>query len=104
MAGNEATDCLSSYSAVAGMLTKKVVVVHPIVLLSVVDHFNRIAKGTSRRVVGCVLGEVVGDEWHATNSCGGRVGEWDESASGGVRIGRSCWRRMACNKLLWCCF
>ncbi|XP_026191673.1 26S proteasome non-ATPase regulatory subunit 7 homolog A [Cyclospora cayetanensis] len=68
MAGNDAVDCLSSYSAVAGLLTKKVVVVHPIVLLSVVDHYNRVAKGTSRRVVGCILGEAVGDEWHATNS------------------------------------
>ena len=85
MAGNDAVDCLSSYSAVAGLLTKKVVglelgfricvkliqahsigfrvqglwfacytavvyvqvVVHPIVLLSVVDHYNRVAKGTS---------------------------------------------------------
>ncbi|CDJ56702.1 26S proteasome regulatory subunit, putative [Eimeria maxima] len=53
MLGSEAMDCLSSYSAVAGLLTKKVVVVHPIVLLSVVDHYNRVAKG---------------DEWHATNS------------------------------------
>lgn len=61
-------DCLSTYSAVAGILTKKVVVVHPIVLLSVVDHYNRVAKGTNRRVVGCILGEAVGDEWHATNS------------------------------------
>lgn len=68
MAGVESVDCLSNYSAVAGLLTKKVVVVHPIVLLSVVDHYNRVAKGTSRRVVGCILGEAVGDEWHATNS------------------------------------
>ncbi|CDI78012.1 26S proteasome regulatory subunit, putative [Eimeria acervulina] len=68
MSGSDTLDCLSSYSAVAGLLTKKVVVVHPIVLLSVVDHYNRVAKGTNRRVVGCVLGEVIGEEWHATNS------------------------------------
>ena len=35
----------------------KVVVVHPTVLLSVVDHFNRIAKDTKKRVVGVLLGE-----------------------------------------------
>ena len=34
------------------------VVVHPIVLLSVVDHYDRVAKGTSKRVVGTLLGEV----------------------------------------------
>jgi len=33
------------------------VVVHPIVLLSVVDHYNRIAHGTKKRVVGTLLGE-----------------------------------------------
>ena len=33
------------------------VVVHPIVLLSVVDHFNRLSKiGNQRRVVGILLG------------------------------------------------
>ena len=33
------------------------VVVHPIVLLSVVDHFNRLSKiGNQRRVVGVLLG------------------------------------------------
>ena len=32
------------------------VVVHPIVLLSIVDHYNRIASGTKRRVVGTLLG------------------------------------------------
>lgn len=35
----------------------KVVVVHPTVLLSVVDHYNRIAKDTKKRVVGVLLGE-----------------------------------------------
>ena len=28
------------------------VIVHPIVLLSVVDHYNRVAKDTNKRVVG----------------------------------------------------
>ena len=35
----------------------KMVVVHPTVLLSVVDHYNRIAKDTQKRVVGVLLGE-----------------------------------------------
>jgi 26S proteasome regulatory subunit N8 len=33
------------------------VVIHPTVLLSVVDHYNRIASGTKKRVVGVLLGE-----------------------------------------------
>ena len=34
------------------------VVVHPLVLLSVVDHFNRMGKvGNLKRVVGVLLGE-----------------------------------------------
>lgn len=35
------------------------VIVHPIVLLSIVDHYNRLAKNSSnKRVVGTLLGEV----------------------------------------------
>jgi 26S proteasome regulatory subunit N8 len=44
------------------------VVVHPIVLLSVVDHYNRSAKGTNKRVVGTLLGEVMDGRLHVTNS------------------------------------
>merc|ERR1712100_983571 len=33
------------------------VVVHPLVLLSTVDHYNRVAKDTKKRVVGVLLGE-----------------------------------------------
>ena len=32
------------------------VVVHPLVLLSVADHYNRVASNTQRRVVGVLLG------------------------------------------------
>jgi proteasome lid subunit RPN8/RPN11 len=35
----------------------KLIVVHPTVLLSVVDHYNRLAKDTKKRVVGVLLGE-----------------------------------------------
>eukprot|EP00294_Goniomonas_avonlea_P016568 CAMPEP_0114554354 /NCGR_PEP_ID=MMETSP0114-20121206/8169_1 /TAXON_ID=31324 /ORGANISM="Goniomonas sp, Strain m" /LENGTH=321 /DNA_ID=CAMNT_0001739403 /DNA_START=20 /DNA_END=985 /DNA_ORIENTATION=- len=34
------------------------VTVHPLVLLSTVDHYNRVAKDTRKRVVGVLLGEV----------------------------------------------
>lgn len=30
---------------------------HPLVLLSVVDHYNRVAKDTRKRSVGILLGE-----------------------------------------------
>jgi len=43
------------------------VVVHPIVLLSVVDHYNRVAKDTSKRVVGTLLGEINDFKLHITN-------------------------------------
>ena len=35
----------------------KRVVIHPIVLLSIVDHYNRVARGTKKRVVGTLLGK-----------------------------------------------
>lgn len=44
------------------------VVVHPLVLLSVVDHFNRVAKGANKRVVGVLLGTREGDTADITNS------------------------------------
>eukprot|EP00929_Paragymnodinium_shiwhaense_P112165 TRINITY_DN80422_c0_g1_i1.p1 TRINITY_DN80422_c0_g1~~TRINITY_DN80422_c0_g1_i1.p1 ORF type:complete len:350 (+),score=134.59 TRINITY_DN80422_c0_g1_i1:69-1118(+) len=46
---------------------KRDVVVHPIVLLGVVDHYNRVAKGTTKRVVGTLLGEVTDMKLHVTN-------------------------------------
>ena len=40
-------------------MTLEKVVVHPLVLLSVVDHYNRIDKVSSqKRVVGCLLGSM----------------------------------------------
>lgn len=44
------------------------VTVHPIVLLSVVDHFNRVALDTRRRVVGVLLGSVSGGHVDVLNS------------------------------------
>merc|ERR1719198_411521 len=46
---------------------KRSVVVHPIVLLSVVDYYSRVAKGTTKRVVGTLLGEVDDFQLHVTN-------------------------------------
>ena len=43
------------------------IVVHPIVLLSVVDHYYRLAKETNRRVVGAILGEYVEGKVDITN-------------------------------------
>lgn len=37
------------------------VILHPLVLLSAVDHYNRVGKDTNKRVVGVLLGSVVGD-------------------------------------------
>merc|ERR1711871_140873 len=43
------------------------VVVHPLVLLSVVDHYNRVAND-SKRVVGCLLGDPSGGVVEVLNS------------------------------------
>lgn len=48
-------------------LAKRDVVIHPIVLLSVVDHYNRVAKDTTKRVIGTLLGEVYDLKLHITN-------------------------------------
>lgn len=47
------------------------VTVHPLVLLSVVDHYNRVAKDTKKRVVGVLLGSVSKGEVDVTNSFAG---------------------------------
>ena len=44
------------------------VIVHPLVLLNVVDHYNRVAKDTKRRVVGVLLGESDNGRVDCTNS------------------------------------
>jgi 26S proteasome regulatory subunit N8 len=45
------------------VVTPNVVMVHPLVLLSVVDHYYRAAKDTKRRVAGVLLGS-----WKANNT------------------------------------
>jgi len=44
------------------------VVVHPLVLLSTVDHYNRVARDTNKRVVGVLLGETYKGRVEVTNS------------------------------------
>ncbi len=51
------------------------VIVHPLVLLSVVDHYNRVAKDvdkdSKKRVCGILLGDVIGTKVDVTNSYAG---------------------------------
>lgn len=47
------------------------VVLHPLVLLSVVDHYNRVARDTKKRVVGVLLGETYKGQVDVTNSFAG---------------------------------
>ncbi|KAK6156150.1 hypothetical protein DH2020_010398 [Rehmannia glutinosa] len=47
------------------------VVVHPLVLLSVVDHYNRVARDTRKRVVGVLLGTSFKGTVDVTNSYAG---------------------------------
>eukprot|EP01052_Picozoa_sp_SAG31_P000215 SAG31_NODE_7_length_42755_cov_130.245728_11_plen_66_part_00 len=48
------------------------VIIHPLVLLSTVDHFHRVnPKGGKGRVVGVLLGEVWKGQVDVTNSFAG---------------------------------
>lgn len=64
------------------MAIPSAVIVHPLVLLSVVDHWRRSARDTRKRVVGVLLGERVGTGATArvdvTNSFAGECvcGRW----------------------------
>lgn len=55
------------------MVAPELVVVHPLVLLSVVDHYNRVAKDTRNRVIGVVLGESYKGRIDITNSFAGAL-------------------------------
>jgi 26S proteasome regulatory subunit N8 len=46
------------------------VVMHPLVLLSAADHYHRVARGTRKRVVGVLLGQVFKGKIDVTNSFG----------------------------------
>merc|ERR1711934_25732 len=61
----EAQECRRRDS---GMAPPTSVVVHPLVLLSTVDHYNRVAADTRKRVVGVLLGESSKGKLDITNS------------------------------------
>ena len=48
------------------------VIVHPLVLLSVVDHYNRVAQNTKKRVVGVLPGRWENNTVIVSNSYAGR--------------------------------
>ena len=55
----------------AGTPIPDAVYVHPLVLLSVVDNYARVAHDTRKRVVGVLLGERHGATVHVRNSFAG---------------------------------
>ncbi|ODQ67199.1 putative 26S proteasome regulatory particle subunit Rpn8 [Nadsonia fulvescens var. elongata DSM 6958] len=59
---------MSALTTESQSLTEQSVAVAPLVLLSVVDHYNRIAQDTKKRVVGVLLGERIGKSVKVTNS------------------------------------
>ena len=56
-ANGSAAEASSTAAATSTKPTLDTVVVHPLVLLAVTDHYNRVAKDTRKRVVGVLLGE-----------------------------------------------
>lgn len=59
------------------------VIIHPLVLLSVADHYHRVARGTRKRVVGVLLGSSFRGKVDATNSF---AVPFEEDAKNPVRI------------------
>lgn len=49
------------------------VIVHPLVLLSIVDNYNRVAKDTRKRVIGVLLGSSFKATVDVTNSYAGNI-------------------------------
>jgi 26S proteasome regulatory subunit N8 len=66
-APTEATAAATTAQANKWKLPEEVVT-HPLVLLSIVDHYNRVAKDTSKRVVGVLLGSTFQGKCDITNS------------------------------------
>lgn len=68
------TTNLSNLSSIAPIVIQRPshVVVHPLVLLSVVDHYRRAAMNTKKRVVGVLLGNWNGQTVNITNSYAGK--------------------------------
>ena len=59
----------SSSSLIIKLGSVESVTMHPLVLLSVADHYHRVARGTRKRVVGVLLGQVTkGGQVDCSNS------------------------------------
>ena len=63
------------------------VIVHPLVLLSVVDHWRRVARDTRKRVVGVLLGERLGSGATARVDITTSFAGEEERGGGGARRG-----------------
>ncbi|KAG0318439.1 proteasome regulatory particle subunit [Linnemannia gamsii] len=61
------TPATASNTPVA-VVQSSLVTVHPLVLLSVVDHYNRVAKNTKKRALGVLLGQAHGNKVNVANS------------------------------------
>ncbi|KAM9915470.1 hypothetical protein OXX80_014015, partial [Metschnikowia pulcherrima] len=55
-------------SIIGNNLPKSSVTVSPLVLLSVADHYDRVAKDSKKRVVGVILGDTEANVIRVTNS------------------------------------
>lgn len=64
-----AMDVIKTQQILARPIEK--VIVHPLVLLSIVDNYNRVAKDTRKRVVGVLLGSSSKGTVDVTNSYAG---------------------------------
>lgn len=62
-------------------MTVEKVLLHPLVLLSVLDHYKRAALAPGKRVVGVLLGHQSGRTLHITNSYGVPFEEVDSEAT-----------------------
>lgn len=64
----EEADNTSSLPPTKMLSTVTDVIMHPLVLLSAADHYHRVARGTRKRVVGVLLGQVYRGKVEARNS------------------------------------
>lgn len=65
------------------------VVLHPLVLLSVVDHYNRVARDTKKRVLGVLLGDLHKGTVDVSNSFAGEQQRVWQVVGGCMQLGRS---------------
>jgi 26S proteasome regulatory subunit N8 len=81
---------MSTTESLAAVSAKNCVV-HPLVLLSIQDHFHRVAHNTKKRVVGILLGQDNGPQgYNIANSFAGELyREWrgDEGMTGEPSLG-----------------